>query len=87
MSRVRTRVTPSEQQSSVNDLRRILAAYRDAEDLIQIGAYVKGADPDVDRAVDLMPTIRAYLSHAGSEDANLQASARSLGEILNRAEL
>ena len=86
VSRVRTRVTPTEQQASVNALRRLLAAYRDAEDLIQIGAYVKGTDPDVDRAIDLMPKIRAYLAQAGSEDENLQTSARSLAEILNPAE-
>ncbi|HEY7164392.1 MAG TPA: FliI/YscN family ATPase [Candidatus Binatia bacterium] len=87
VSRVRTRVTASEQQGFVNEMRRILAAYRDAEDLVQIGAYAKGADHDVDRAIDLMPKIRGYLRQLGNEDTNLHASARALGEILNPAEV
>ncbi|HTM10388.1 MAG TPA: FliI/YscN family ATPase, partial [Verrucomicrobiae bacterium] len=51
VSRVRSQVTALEQRRLVAEITRLLAAYRDAEDLIQIGAYVKGRNPDVDRAL------------------------------------
>ena len=37
-----------------------MAAYRDAEDLIQIGAYTKGINADVDRAMELLPRLREF---------------------------
>jgi flagellum-specific ATP synthase len=43
------------------ELRQLLAAYRDKADLIAIGAYERGTDPLVDRAVDLKPEIDAIL--------------------------
>ena len=42
VSRVRSSVTTREHQTAMLELTRLLAAYRDAEDLIQIGAYSKG---------------------------------------------
>ncbi len=82
VSRVRTQVTHSEHQQLVRELIRLLAAYRDAEDLIQIGAYVSGKNPDVDRAVHLMPYIRRYLSQSVSESVSLEASVQGLAELL-----
>ena len=82
VSRVRNRVTSKEHQSLVSEMTRILAAYRDAEDLIQIGAYVKGKNRDVDWALERTPQIRDYLCQNRFEDANLESSARSLSELL-----
>jgi flagellum-specific ATP synthase len=39
-------------------VRALLAAYEDARDLINIGAYVRGSSADVDAAIELMPQIR-----------------------------
>jgi len=82
VSRVRNRVTSKEHQSSVSEMTRILAAYRDAEDLIQIGAYVKGKNHDVDQALERMTQIRDYLRQDRFEDANLESSAQGLTSLL-----
>jgi FliI/YscN family ATPase len=82
VSRVRTRVTSREHQRLVTELIRYMAAYRDAEDLLQIGAYVSGKNPDVDRAIQLMPKIRNYLRQEESADASLAASETALAELL-----
>jgi flagellum-specific ATP synthase len=79
---VRTQVTSPEHRRLVAEITRLLAAYRDAEDLIQIGAYVKGRNADVDRALQLMPRIRRYLCQDKTEDLNLDASVRDLAEVL-----
>ncbi len=39
-----------------------MATYQENEDLINIGAYVKGSNPNIDRAIDLRPGIEAFLS-------------------------
>jgi flagellum-specific ATP synthase len=82
VSRVRPQVTSPEHRNLVAEITRLLAAYRDAEDLIQIGAYVKGKNPDVDRAIQLMPRIRRYLCQDRVEDIDLEASVSGLAEVL-----
>lgn len=82
VSRVRAQVTSAEHQRLVTELVRSMAAYRDAEDLIQIGAYVTGKNPEVDRAIQLKPHIRRYLCQEVSEDVNLETSVRELAEVL-----
>ena len=81
VSRVRPRVTSHDQQAIVSETLRLLAAYRDAEDLIQIGAYIKGRSRDVDRAVELLPRIHEFLRQGPSVDSKLEESFRRLAEI------
>lgn len=82
VSRVRSQVTGKEHQNLVTEVIRLMAAYRDAEDLIQIGAYVGGKNPDVDRAIRLMPLIRRYLCQGVSESVHLEACVQGLAELL-----
>jgi len=82
VSRVRTRVTSKAHQSAVNEATRLMAAYRDAEDLIQIGAYVKGKNSDIDRAVEVMPRLREYLRQDVYDDAKLESCVEKLAELL-----
>jgi flagellum-specific ATP synthase len=81
VSRVRSRVSSKVHQAAVHEMTRIMAAYRDAEDLIQIGAYVKGRNADVDRALELMPRIRTYLCQDRYEDATLESSVQALADL------
>jgi len=46
-----------------------MGAYRDAADLIQVGAYVPGSDPRVDTACRLMPSITSFLQQNAAERA------------------
>jgi flagellum-specific ATP synthase len=61
ISRVVTAVTTAEQREDATMLRRLLAAHRDARDLIEIGAYVAGSNPLVDTALQLQSRIDAFL--------------------------
>jgi len=78
ISRVEPAVTTPEQRELARELRRLLAAYRDAKDLIEIGAYVAGANPVVDRAVELKEPIDAYLRQ---DVATTVDAARSWSEL------
>jgi flagellum-specific ATP synthase len=82
ISRVRSRVTSKEHQTLTAEVIRLMAAYRDAEDLIQIGAYARGANADVDRAIALLPRLRLFLRQHESEDATVAQSVQALGDLL-----
>jgi flagellum-specific ATP synthase len=61
VSRVAGRVTSAEQRHSALGLRRVLAARRSAQDLLDVGAYQRGSNPLVDAAVDHDGAIQNFL--------------------------
>jgi flagellum-specific ATP synthase len=61
VSRVSGSITDAQQRANATSLRRLLAAHRDARDLIDIGAYAPGSNRLVDTAVALEPQINALL--------------------------
>jgi flagellum-specific ATP synthase len=61
VSRVAGAVTTPPQRANATALRRMLAAQRDVRELVEIGAYVPGTNPDADRARELWPRINDFL--------------------------
>lgn len=61
ISRADRAITTREQRADATTIRRLLAARRDAKDLIEIGAYVPGTNPAVDRALQQSDDIDAFL--------------------------
>ena len=81
VSRVSTIVTDRTQQADAGQLRRLLAAHRDIRELVEIGAYAAGSNPDADRALQLMPQILDFLRQEvdhSDELAETWARLRSL---------
>jgi flagellum-specific ATP synthase len=62
-------------------LRRLLAVYRDAEDLISVGAYVEGSNPEIDAAVGKMPALNRFLRQAVEERFTMADTLKTLGEL------
>ncbi len=69
VSRVMIDVTNAEHQELAGRVRRVLATYRDAEDLVNIGAYAEGSNSEIDQALKLMPGVRQFLQQ-GLQDAS-----------------
>lgn len=82
ISRVMIDVTGDSHQNLANQLRALMATFRDAEDLINIGAYVTGTNPEIDRAVRLVPKINDYLRQGLFETADLDGIEQRLQLIL-----
>ncbi|MCH2205835.1 MAG: FliI/YscN family ATPase [Lentisphaerales bacterium] len=61
VSRVIKDVTDQEHLQANIGIRRLMATYREAEDMINIGAYVKGSNPNIDRAIQQNPSIEEFL--------------------------
>jgi flagellum-specific ATP synthase len=61
VSRTTEVVASPEHRALASRLRRLMAAYRDAQDLIQVGAYAAGSDADVDAAIARRSAIETFL--------------------------
>jgi len=85
LSRVAPAITTRDQRAAGVALRQLLAAHRDARDLIEIGAYVAGTNPLVDRAVALEHDVRAFLTQDMDESPGIDASWARLAELVGRA--
>nr|WP_240948375.1 FliI/YscN family ATPase [Planosporangium mesophilum] len=82
VSRVANAVTSREQRAAAMELRRMLAAYRDVRELVEIGAYVTGTNPDADRASALMPAINTFLRQDLEEPTTAAEAWNALAMIL-----
>ncbi len=82
ISRVAPAITNAEQRNAARELRRLLAAYRDAKDLIEIGAYVAGTNPLVDRAVELREAMDGFLRQDVHESTSAQDAWEWLGRLV-----
>jgi flagellum-specific ATP synthase len=79
VSRLMSSVCSAAHVEKANALRRLLAVYTASEDLIRIGAYQKGSDPTLDKALLMIPELHRFLLQTPSETALL---ADSLARLL-----
>jgi flagellar biosynthesis/type III secretory pathway ATPase len=82
VSRLSTTVCNEGQQALVNQAREILAIYRENEDLINIGAYVKGSNPKIDHAIKKRPALIAFLKQRMDEINPLDVTFNRLKDLL-----
>lgn len=78
VSRLMPAVTEAEHLQAAAALRRAMAIYDRASDLIRIGAYKAGTDEELDRAIALQPTIRALLTQNSLEKVSLTEAVGAL---------
>jgi flagellum-specific ATP synthase len=69
ISRVMIDVVGERHLAHAMQIRRILATHRDAEDLVNIGAYTHGSNPEIDTALKLIPKVRKLLQQGLFEKA------------------
>jgi FliI/YscN family ATPase len=68
ISRVMDAVVAKEHAAAARSLRATLGIYAERRDLLAVGAYAKGADPKLDRAVELMPELERFLLQNALEE-------------------
>lgn len=61
VSRVMNEVVSKEHLKAAQNMRSLMAVYKDAEDLIHIGAYVKGSSKKIDEAIEKIDSINDFL--------------------------
>ena len=82
VSRVAPEVTPADKLPLANRFKDIMATYREAEDLINIGAYKPGASPEIDLALNKIGPMRKFLRQGIFDAADPNDGWRQLVEVL-----
>src|SRR3546814_3926478 len=77
-------ISSPEQRGDATALRRMLAAHRDIRELVEIGAYVNGADADADLALARMPQINAFLQQTMDDSTPVTETWQRLHGLVAR---
>lgn len=81
ISRVMNDIVPADQIEARNQLISLMATYKRAEDLINIGAYVAGSNPQIDYAIKKIPDVNAFLCQQVKERFSYRDSINGLKSL------
>jgi len=85
ISRVANKITTPQQRADAAELRRMLAAHREVRELVEIGAYVHGTNPDADRASAIWPLITAFLCQDLEEHVTAAQAWQALHQLIEQS--
>jgi len=86
ISRVMNDIVPAEHRELARLTREVLSAYREAADLVEVGAYAAGSNPRVDRALRCIEPLRAFLRQDPNERSPLVETLSRLQRLLGPTE-
>ncbi|MDY0972723.1 flagellar protein export ATPase FliI [Siccibacter turicensis] len=81
ISRVMTAIIPEQQYARVRNFKQLLSSFQRNRDLVSVGAYAKGSDPMLDRAIALWPELEAFLQQGIFERSGWEDSVQALDRI------
>ena len=73
-----SQIAPKEHKDSASLARDLLATYKDSEDLINIGAYVKGSNKKIDMAVAYNDKLNSFLCQGIDEKTSFDETQQTL---------
>jgi flagellum-specific ATP synthase len=85
ISRVMNDIISKEHKQAVSIAIENLATYRNAEDLISVGAYQKGTNPKIDRAIAMHEVLTSFLRQDIDETHSFEETVKRLIEITSRS--
>ncbi|QLH53366.1 MAG: Flagellum-specific ATP synthase FliI [Candidatus Kapaibacterium sp.] len=84
ISRVMNDIITKEHRIAVNKAIELLATYKSAEDLISVGAYQRGTNPKIDKAIAMHDTLMAFLKQDIEETHSFEETIQTLIEITSK---
>ncbi|MFN0170855.1 MAG: FliI/YscN family ATPase [Bryobacteraceae bacterium] len=84
ISRLSSQVSTPEQKTNATKIRDTMAAYRRAEDLINLGAYAAGSNSKIDAAIQLWPSLERFLVQPPGQSVARDETLRGLAELAAR---
>ena len=85
ISRAMRDVATEEHLQKAVEVKSIVAAYQEAEDLVSIGAYARGSNPQIDRALEFIEPINDYLRQGLDEGSHMSRHVQRLLGLLEPA--
>jgi len=86
ISRTMPGCVPEDFQPVLQRARELMSVFADMEELIRLGAYRKGSDPNVDRAIAINPQLEAYLSQRREDRTTIVEGYEMLTAIVEQAD-
>jgi flagellum-specific ATP synthase len=83
ISRLMMEITSKEHYELASKIKDVMVTYRDARDLINIGAYVKGSNPKIDYACTMIEKINVFLQQDIQDRANFDDTLQQLKALFN----
>jgi len=84
ISRCMSSIATKEHKEAAGKLKNVLATYRDAEDLINIGAYKNGSNADIDYTITKIKEVNAFLQQGMDDKHSFEEEITMLMEIFNK---
>lgn len=81
VSRVMIEIVSQDHYAASQRIKSVMATYRETEDLINIGAYVAGSNVQIDRAVELIQPIRAFLQQHVYEQVGIEETLAAMFQL------
>jgi flagellum-specific ATP synthase len=82
ISRVMPDCNSDQENALIGRARALISTYEDMAELIRIGAYRQGSDPEIDRAIALYPALESFLEQGKHERSDLASGYAALAQIL-----
>ncbi|MBL8020831.1 MAG: FliI/YscN family ATPase [Leptospirales bacterium] len=83
ISRLMDKVITPDHLENANHLRAMLAAYRENEEIITLGGYARGSNPDVDEALEKMPGILSFLKQRIEVGSRMEDTVAELARMIH----
>ena len=83
ISRLMSDIASEDHKEAASLARDLMATYKDSEDLINIGAYVKGSSKKIDRAIQYNDRIESYLTQGMSDSTDFEVSLNMLKNMFH----
>jgi flagellum-specific ATP synthase len=83
VSRTMPACVKPEHREFLREARELMGAYGDMEEIIRLGAYRRGSDPVIDRAIELNPEFERFLGQGKDERTGIDEGYGELARILN----
>lgn len=87
ISRVMSTVATEEHKELAGQMKNVLATYREAEDLINIGAYKSGSNPSIDFAIEKIDAVNAFLCQRTDEKFLFDDIVKEMADIFDEQSL
>ena len=81
ISRVMSSIISKEHKAAAGKMKQVLATYQEAEDLINIGAYKAGSNPDIDFAIEKIKAVNAFLQQQTDEKFSFEETLEQMFAI------
>jgi flagellum-specific ATP synthase len=87
ISRVMPKVASQDHVLAARRIKQLISRHERSRDMVAMGAYMQGSDPDLDAALRLWPHIQTFLQQESHQVADLEGSVTALNTIAKASKL